>query len=342
MDVSGLKPLKAISGPGPQAYPINVDIESEIGRAAKAYSRSLAEIKYILQLIHDHQNIDIEQMMVVVHDCLESVIRNPSALLWLTRIKHVDQYTAEHCVNVGIQAMALGRHLGLGAKHIELLGLCGMLHDVGKMSLDQDILNKRGRLTPEDARHLRLHPVMGRDQLAKDPKVPQEVINVAYSHHERIDGKGYPEKLPAGRLDFYIRAITVVDAYDAITSERCYSPSKSPAEALKILYKNIGTQFDESLVIKFIECIGLYPPGSLVQMGTGEVGIVLSVDPLHRLSPKVALLLDDQKKPMQQLIVDLKHEPAALQGGMKIAGVLADGAYGINLESFTFANIKLG
>lgn len=341
VDVSGLEPLKAISGPGPRAHPVTVDIEQEIGRAGKAYRRSLKEIKEILQRIHDHHNIDIDEMVLAVRDCLESVIRNPSALLWLSRIKHVDQYTAEHCVNVGIQAMALGRHLGLGMKHIELLGMCGMLHDVGKMGLEQDILNKPGPLTREEVVHVRLHPVLGRDELSKDPKVPQEVINVAYSHHERIDGRGYPEKLPAASLDFYVRAITVVDAYDAMTSQRCYSKSMSPATALKILYDNIGTQFDESLVIKFIECIGLYPPGSLVEMTSGEVGIVLSVDPLHRLSPKVGLVLDRQKRPMQQLVVDLKHEPPAAQGGMKVAGVLPDGSHGLNLESFSLANINL-
>jgi putative nucleotidyltransferase with HDIG domain len=341
VDVSGLKPLKAISGLGPRAYPVTVDIELEIGRASKAYSRSLKEIKHILHCIHDHHNIDIEKMIVAIRGCLDSVIRNPSALLWLTRIKHVDQYTAEHCVNVGIQAMALGRHLGLGIKHMELLGLCGMLHDVGKMRLDQDILNKAGRLTIEEVHHVRLHPVMGRDVLSEDPKVPQEVINVAYSHHERTDGLGYPDQLPAGSLDFYTRAITVVDAYDAMTSRRCYSVGMSPAEALKILYNNVGTQFDENLVIKFIECIGLYPPGSLVEMNTGEVGIVISVSPLRRLSPKVALLLDSQKRPMQQLVVDLMYEPSAKDGGMRVAGVLPDGAHGVSLESFSLANINL-
>lgn len=341
VDVSGLKPLKAISGPGPRAYPISVDIEHEIGRAGKAYHRSLTEIKLILHCVNEHNSIDFDKMVLAVRDCLESVIRNPSALLWLARIKHVNQYTAEHCVNVGIQAMALGRHLGIATKHIELLGLCGMLHDVGKMNLDQDVLNKPGSLTSEEARHVQLHPVMGRDQLSKDPKVPKEVINVAYSHHERIDGLGYPQKLPASRLDFYIRAITIVDAYDAMTSNRCYSAGKCSAHALKTLYNDIGTQFDESLVIKFIECIGLYPPGSLVEMNSGEVGVVLSVDPLRRLSPKVALLRDSQKRPMHQLVVDLKHEPFAVKGGMRVAGVLPDGAHGISLESFSFANVNL-
>ncbi|WP_373185298.1 HD-GYP domain-containing protein [Halopseudomonas sp.] len=341
VDVSTLEPLKAISRPGPQAHPISVDIEQEIGRAGRAYRRSLSEIKALLQCVHDDQNIDVEAMILAVRECLDSIIRNPSALLWLSRIKHVDQYTAEHCVNVGIQAMALGRHLGIGIKHIELLGICGMLHDVGKMGLDQDVLNKAGRLTSEEVAHLRLHPVFGRDQLSKDPKVPQEVIKVAYSHHERMDGRGYPEKRPGHSLDFYVRAITIVDAYDAMTSKRCYSAGKSPAAALKVLYSNIGTQFDGNLVIKFIECIGLYPPGSLVEMSSGEVGVVLSVDPRHRLAPKVSLLLDGQKRSMQQVIVDLRFEPPASAGGMTVASVLPDGSHGIELETFSLANINM-
>lgn len=341
VEVRDLQPLKAISGPAPKAHPITVDVEHEISRASRAYRQSLSEIKEILRHIHDQKNIDIDGMITAVRDCLDSIIRNPSALLWLSRIKHVDQYTAEHCVNVGIQAMALGRHLGLGIKHIELLGLCGMLHDVGKMSLDQSVLNKADRLTAQEAAHLRLHPVRGRDALAQDTKVPQEVIDAAYYHHERMDGRGYPEKMLAANLGFYVRAITVVDAYDAITSTRCYSPGRSPAAALKILYNNIGTQFDEKLVVKFIECIGIYPPGSLVEMTGGQVGVVLSVDPLHKLAPKVALLLDAEKRPIQQLVIDLRHEPPVPQGGLRVANVLVDGTYGINLESFSLANINM-
>ena len=327
----------------PQAsYRVSSSIETEIASANRSYRESFREVRAMLDHIYHGETLDVRRMIAAVRPCLDSIVRNPSALLWLTRIKHVDQYTAEHCLNVGIQAMALGRHLGLGIKHIELLGLCGMMHDVGKMDLDQAILNKPGRLSAEEFEHIKLHPVYGRDELARDPNMPEEVIRVAYSHHERLDGKGYPCRLPASSLDFYIRAITIVDAYDAITSSRCYSESHSSAEALKILYSNRGTQFDEKLVVSFIECIGIYPPGSLVEMNTGEVGVVLSVDPMHRLLPKIALVRDENKRPIEQVVVDLSASTAA-NGGPRhwITKVLVDGSYGIDLKSFTAANVRL-
>ncbi|WP_304641698.1 HD-GYP domain-containing protein [Pseudomonas sp.] len=324
------------------AYGISNDVQSEIRAANTGYRQAFSEVRNMLKGIQEGDGFDAAQMRLAVRACLDSVIRNPSALLWLTRIKHVDQYTAEHCLNVGIQAMALGRHLGLGRKHIELLGLCGMLHDVGKMRVDQAILNKPGRVSTEEFEHLKLHVTYGREELSKDPDMPREVIAAAYSHHERLDGNGYPEGLAGAGLGFYTRLVTIVDAYDAITSSRCYSASNSSATALKILYENRGTQFDEKLVVRFIECIGLYPPGALVEMSSGEVGVVLSVDPAHRLLPKVALVRDAGKRPMTQQVVDLAAEQGLQpEQRMRVARVLTDGEYGVDLEDFTIRNISL-
>ncbi|HDZ55980.1 MAG TPA: HD-GYP domain-containing protein [Pseudomonas xinjiangensis] len=323
-------------------YQVSTSIETEIKTANTSYRNAFFEVKTMLQHVFEGEGFSTGNMVVAVRSCLDSILRNPSALLWLTRIKHVDQYTAEHCLNVGIEAMALGRHLGLGRKHIELLGLCGMLHDVGKMSVDQSILNKAGKLTANEFEHIKKHVIFGRDKLNEDSEMPPQVANVAYSHHERLDGQGYPRGLPAHRLDFYTRVITIVDAYDAITSVRCYSSSNSSAEALRILYANRSAQFDEKLVVKFIECIGIYPPGALVEMNTGEVGVVLSVDPLKRLLPKVALVRDADKGHMEQLIVDLAAEP--LENGTRkywVAKVLVDGSHGVDLEDFTIHNVRL-
>jgi len=274
---------------------------------------------------------------------VDSIERNPSAMLWLTRIKNVDKYTAQHCLNVGILAIALGRHVGVGRKHMELLGLCGMLHDVGKMKVNQTILNKPGRLTREEFEHMKLHVTYGRDILVKDKSLQPEVVAAAYQHHERQDGKGYPTGMNAGSLNFYTKVVTIVDAYDAITSQRCYSDGNTSATALKILYENSGTQFDPKLVVKFIECVGIYPPGAVVEMQSGEVGVVLSVEPENRLLPKVVLLLGPDKKPMPQRIVDLKQQrELRAEQQHRIGKVLLDGAHGISLADFTRANVNLG
>lgn len=323
-------------------YPIKETVENEISCAYKTHQESHQSIKAMLDKVARRESFDTAIFKHHVKECVDSIERNPSAMMWLTKIKHVDQYTAEHCLNVGVLAIALGRHLGVGRKHMELLGLCGMLHDVGKMKVDQALINHPGKLTDEQFEQVKMHAQFGREILEVDADLNTEVITAAFSHHERIDGKGYPRGINSTRLSFYTKVVSVVDAYDAITSRRCYSAGTTSAEALKILYENSDSQFDKRLIIKFIECIGIYPPGALVEMNTGEVGIVLSVDPGHRLLPKVALLLDAKKNPMAQYIVDLKTQRETdCPDPMRVQTVLMDGSYGINLENFTHENIKL-
>lgn len=323
-------------------YPIQVAVEEEAHVAYDLYKKSHTSIKKMLDKVARRETFDPQVFKGQVKECVDSIERNPSAMMWLTKIKHIDQYTAEHCLNVGILAIALGRHLGVGRKHMELLGLCGMLHDVGKMRVDQALINHPGKLTETQFELVKKHAEFGKEVLERDEKLHAEVINAAFSHHERIDGAGYPQGIKADRLSFYTKVVSIVDAYDAMTSRRCYSSGTTSAEALRILYENSDSQFDRRLVIKFIECIGIYPPGALVEMSSGEVGIVLSVDPGHRLLPKVALLLDAQKNPMPQYIVDLKQQRETNNSNpMRVHSVLMDGAYGINLEDFTKRNIKI-
>ena len=324
-------------------YQNSSTVEQEIHKASTAYQQSLREIKSLLHTIGEGLNPQSKLVKKHVKECVDSIERNPSAMMWLTRIKHADQYTAEHCVNVGVLAVSLGRHLGLNRQQLEMLGLCGVLHDVGKMRLDQTILNKTERLTREEFEHIKQHTTLGRDMLLEDALLPPDVVAAAYGHHERIDGHGYPEKMPEDQIGFYSRVVSIVDAYDAITSRRCYSAPRSSAEALKILYENAGTQFDRKLVVKFIESIGIYPPGSVVELDSGEVGVVLSADPDNRLLPKIALLRDADKNPMPQKVIDLKLERATPDGVQhRIKVVLSDGAYGIDLERFTRENINMG
>ncbi len=323
-------------------YPITIDVENEIGMANKHYQLGLNDMKLLLLSVKDSKPFRTRSVRKSVKSCVDSIVRNPSAMMWLTRIKHADSYTAEHCMNVGILAIALGRHLGVSRKNLELLGLCGMLHDVGKMCVDQDILNKPGRLTVEEFTHIKLHPVLGKEILETDPLLPRPVIDSAYKHHERMDGEGYPESIASGSIDFYSKIVSIVDAYDAITSRRCYSKAHDSAVALKILYENRGTQFDEPLLIKFIESVGVYPPGSIVEMNDGSVGFIISTDSKQRLFPRVAILLDENKNPCQQKIIDIQTQrQQANTANNQIKSIHSDGSFGLNLKSFTEENIRL-
>ncbi|MGB3620982.1 HD-GYP domain-containing protein [Ketobacter sp. MCCC 1A13808] len=326
----------------PENYALQAKVEEEITKAHISYQCSFTEVEQILDTAYVDKLPDTRVIREHISECVDSIERNPSAMLWLTRIKNADKYTAEHCLNVGLLAIAFGRHLGVGRKHMELLGLCGMLHDVGKMKVDQTILNKPGKLTKEEYEHIKLHVNFGWEILQQDTTLPEEVIAACHHHHERQDGQGYPDQLDANTLGFYTKVVTIVDAYDAITSQRCYSAGTTSAAALKILYDNSGTQFDPKLVVKFIECIGIYPPGALVEMMSGEVGVVISVDPVNRLLPKVALLLDANKNPMQQRIVDLKRQrDLDAERQLRIRKVLMDGSFGVDLFEFTTRNINM-
>ena len=335
--------LRRVSTPpaAKSQYKIRKTVEQEITTAYREYHACLQSLERLLGDVQRSQAIASDPIKHHIQQCTQSIIRNPSALTWLSRIKHADNYTAEHSLNVGILAISLGRHLGYEREDLETLGLCGILHDVGKMLIDPNVLNKAEKLTEDEFAQIRMHPVFGQRVLQKDSSLNNSVIEAALSHHERIDGRGYPHSRGAAELHRFTRIITIVDAFDAITSERCYSTAKSASEALKILYENRNQQFDDELVIKFIECIGVYPPGSLVEMDSGEVGFVLNTTN-HRLYPRVALLLDQNKRPMLQHIVDLsKQLNTAGNVGMRIKAILPDGSYDLRLEDYTQSNIRI-
>ncbi|MEH6549439.1 MAG: HD-GYP domain-containing protein [Pseudomonadales bacterium] len=321
-------------------YKLQVAVEQELNQAASTYKDTLRQTKSLLQDAKTHGEINGRKLKRNVKLCVDSVTRNPNALVWLTAIKHQDAYTLEHSVNVGVLAIALGRQLGLPRQQLETLGLCGMLHDVGKAGIDQAILNKSGTLTAEELEHIKSHVAVGRDMLLHDPLIAPEILEAVFSHHERVDGGGYPSGTSSEALSFYTRVITIVDAYDAMTSDRVYTKSISSTKALKILYNERGKQFDQQLVVAFIQCMGLYPPGCLVEMESGEVGLVIAADPHSRLQPKVALIRDKNKKTVQQIIVDLKKEGETGEA-YKIKRALKDGSYGVSLEKITRENINI-
>lgn len=321
-------------------YEDTVTAEQEISAAFRDYWTTLRSVERMLKHIQQHQTLDSRPLKQHVKSCASSIIRNPAAMMWLSRIKHVDHYTAEHSLNVGVLAMSLGRHLGYDRQALEALGLCGLLHDVGKMLIDPEILNKPGKLTSEEFRQIQVHPSHSKNILLSDDSLSDLVLEAAYSHHERSDGMGYPNGVNAAHLNEFTRIVTIVDAFDAITSDRCYSTAKPVSEALNILYQNRNAQFDNELVIKFIECIGVYPPGTLVEMNSGEVGFVLN-NTQHRVLPRVALLLDGDKKPILQHIVDLSAQRGSDTAPMQIHRVLSDGSHGLTLEQYTQDNIRL-
>ena len=210
-----------------------------------------------------------------------------------------------------------------------------MLHDVGKMQIPDEILNKPAKLSEEEFAEMKKHPELGRNLLMKSEGSMSYAVDVALNHHEQMDGQGYPRGLFAKELSQYSRIIAIVDAFDAMTSDRCYDAARSTLDALKEIYRNRGKHFDEELALEFIQLMGPYPPGTIVELNNGHVGIVLSSVEKKRHLPKVRVLLDKEKNSMQEEIVDLLSiERGMLPRDWLIRKVLKDGDHGIHLEEY--------
>ena len=312
-----------------------VDFNLEMQQAEPAFHSAREQSLRLLEAVRLGHELDVVQVKVVVKECVESMLRNPGAMLWLARIKHSDEYTAEHCLRVAIFSIALGRELGLRQDELEHLGMCGMLHDVGKIKVPSAILNKPGALTPHELRVMQSHASEGRKLLMSNQQVTAAAVDVAFSHHERLDGRGYPRGLDAPRIPYFAKIVAVVDAYDAINSDRPYSKGKSSLEALRILFEASGSHFDEELVKVFVRRIGIYPPGEIVEMNNGEVGIIIACSPLSKLKPKVLLVLDEGKQSAPERVVDLQHAPRDRSGrSYRIKDVYPTGAFGIDIEVY--------
>ncbi|MGZ8188420.1 MAG: HD-GYP domain-containing protein, partial [Methylosarcina sp.] len=215
------------------------------------------------------------------------------------------------------------------------LGLCGMMHDMGKMRVPLEILNKPGKFTPEELKIMQSHAELGWNLLMSSTGMYAGAIDVAHSHHERLDGTGYPRKLTAEQITPYTRIVAIADMYDAITSDRVYNEGRCHLEAINILNKACGNHLDSGLTYKFIECLGIYPPGSVIEMKNGEIGIVVEVNPKHKIKPRIILLLDEDKQPRPERLVDLsKLELDASGQGYGIKNIVRARDYGIDLNKY--------
>ncbi|MBK8188616.1 MAG: HD-GYP domain-containing protein [Cellvibrio sp.] len=317
------------------SYKNKTEAKQEHAQALSTYKQARRLTKTLLDDLRFGTVIDTDQVKETVNDCVGSVLRNPDALIWMSRMRSEDEYTAEHCLNVCILAIAFGRHLGMSEADLHKVGICGLLHDVGKMRVPPEILNKPDKLTDKEFNIIKAHSIHGRNLLMSSSGLPDIAIDVAYSHHEKVDGSGYPRKLSAAGISEFARIITIVDAYDAMTAHRCYSRAKASTEALKIIFKDRGTHFDDRLALEFIKCVGLYPPGTLVELINGFIGIVLQTNQKFRHLPKIIIIKNLNGELKKEIILDLGDiENQKLDKTYLIKRALTDGEHGINLMDY--------
>ncbi len=329
----GLEKTKAPPTKPGEFYEDTVEIKVEISRAKDVHTQASAVLSETMERIRSGGKLDVAVLHTVVSPMIESLMRNQDALTWLSRMKQTDDYTYGHSVSCAIYAAVFGRHLGLPRGDLETLGLGGLLIDVGKTRLPRELLAKRDPLTPEELAAARAHVHHGVAILREHGGLDPRVLQMVRSHHERYDGSGYPDKLKGPDIPVFARIAGIVDFYDALTTPRPYAPAISSFDATRELNKRAGTEFQAEMVEQFIQAVGVFPTGALVELSTGEVGVVIEQNRVRRLRPRLMLILDRDKRPMASpRTVDLREHAAepGEQQALWIERGLPTGAYGIN------------
>lgn len=252
--------------------------------------------------------VDTEPLKETVVALLGGILKNPEAALWLTRIREQDELTAAHSINVTVLSVAFAHHLGIAGEQLDAIGLGAMLHDVGLTAVSSEILGKADVLTGDEYNAVRRHPVDGLFSVRKSSAMSQVARDIIRSHHERLDGSGYPDGLAADDIPQHVLIVGLADTYDTMVSDRVYRKGMQPSDVLVELSRNAETTFGKSLVQAFIRCVGIYPPGTVVLLNTGAVGVVIASSQQARLQPLVMLLRDPEGQPFEQRhVVDLSH-----------------------------------
>jgi HD-GYP domain-containing protein (c-di-GMP phosphodiesterase class II) len=321
----------AVPEPAPAlrvAYPERTPVEREIGVARASYTNSRTLMRDVLNAVRVGRTLDAERLRSAVTSMTESVLRNPDALLLFSQLRAKGEYTESHALDVSIYMITFGRFLQLEPGQIEFLGYLGLLQDIGKVRLPKELLEKRGRLTIEEFERAKLHVNYSAEILRATPGLPGDLARIATLHHERHDGSGYPKGLRGNEIGMVGSIAAIVDTFDALTVKRPYAEPVSPSAAISMLYKWRGVFFDANLIEQFIRCIGIFPVGSLVQLNTGEVGVVVAQNLTKRLLPRVMVIRDAQGNPMQpHKLLDLARAPkASKEEPYRILGTLEYGS----------------
>lgn len=274
--------------PVPPPTPTYVPFEEELPAAKQVYQAAKTIVQNAMHDVRLGRAINVDAVQTVITDMTESVFRNPDALPSLSRLKRFDEYTFYHSVNTALLAMSLGRSLGFDRSMIHLAGVGTLLHDIGKMKVPLELLNKPGRFEPHEMEIVKQHVLRGVEVLSSTTGLGDTYIQPALEHHERVNGDGYPHRRAHQDISQVGLITAIVDIYDAMTSDRVYHKGKPAHEVLQLLYRlSLEGHLDPTLVQRFIQVVGVYPVGSVVELNTGETGIVKRINHNAPLAPVV-------------------------------------------------------
>lgn len=308
----------------------NAEFREELPAAKQAYKVAVTAMHDIFADVRAGRQLHEEQTREVVEDLVDSCMRNDDALASLTKLMNFDEYTFSHSVNVTVFALTLGKALGLDRDELQRFGESVLLHDVGKMLVPPEILNKPGKLTASEFEIMKTHTTRGVEFLQESFPHRSDIPIVAHEHHERCNGSGYPRGLRGEEITQWGRITAVADVYDALTSKRCYKEEQLPYKAMALIYSLRGKDFEPLFVDRFIECVGVYPMGSLVRLTTGEVGLVVSIRHDDLIHPHVLALYRHGVRMKAPKLMDLAQRDESGKFLREVDEVLSPDAFGVN------------
>jgi putative nucleotidyltransferase with HDIG domain len=287
--------LQVTAQGGANLEPARVAQREEAVAARRILNEATGVVNGLLLDVRMGRQVDVAKAGPLVHEINASVLRNPGALLSLCRIKEADSYTFQHSVSICALLVSFTHALGMDAGTVEEAGMGGLLHDIGKMKIPGEILNKPGKLTEDEFVIMKSHAAISRDLLIGVPGVSEMAIQIAGEHHEKMAGGGYPLGIAGPQISQIGRMTAIVDVYDALTSNRCYHKGMEPSEVLKKLLEWSGSHLDGDLVQQFIRALGIYPVGSLVRLSSGRLAVVVEQTE-DLLKPTVRVIFDANRK----------------------------------------------
>jgi HD-GYP domain-containing protein (c-di-GMP phosphodiesterase class II) len=319
-------------------YVDDIRIEDELPAAQVSYENTQRLLEDITEQVSSGKVPDIEHVESTVSGMVECVVRNADALLWMSKLKRTDNETYDHALSVSIHLMAFGRNLGLPPDELHSLGMGGLLKDVGFIQLPTELIHKPGGLTPAERAQMRQHVQLGCELLARDFSMAEVVFDIIVKHHERIDGSGYPAHLTGEEIGLYPEMAGLVDSYCAMSYPRVFRPARNPQWVIDEINGMRDTRFTASVVDEFIQFVGLYPVGTLVELNSGEVGVVYEQNRVRRLKPRIMVLLGpDKSRNSSPGILNLLSDPLVREGmPYKIERVLPAGSFGLDPKEFYF------
>ncbi len=271
----------------------------------KTQQEALAAVGNVISNVRSGEPVNAKEAEKVIENIIESIFKSEDAALNLLNIKNFDDYTYTHSVNVSTISLLIATKIGLEKKETMQLGVGALMHDLGKIKVPLEILNKNGKLTEQEFEIMKTHPVFTYEILKNGVNISDISKYIAAQHHEKFDGSGYPKKLKGENINYFARIVAVADVYDALTTDRIYRKAMLPYEAMKIIVSGSGTHFDPEIVKIFLRALSIYPVGSYVKLNTGETAIVTQVDMNHLLRPKLIIVKDGFGNDIEKIEVNL-------------------------------------